>query len=297
MENATLPSRATEEHRNGEHMQPPPASGTDLGLSDGQLRQFVHDGFVKVDQAFSRELAEAALETLWRDTGCRAYDPRTWRRPVIRLGLYGQDPFVAAANTRLLHRAFDQLVGRGRWKPRDNLGTFPIRFPSPDDPGDTGWHVDMSFGYDHPDFLEWRANIQSQGRALLMLFLFSDVCEDDAPTRLRVGSHLDIARRLAPAGDAGLSLRELAATEFSESAHRPVILATGLAGTVYLCHPFIVHAAQPHRGSRPRFLAQPPLLPAKPLSLDRADDACSPVEQAIRLALRDQLHESSTHLR
>lgn len=35
----------------------------------------------------------------------------------------------------------------------------------------------------------------------------------------------------------------------------------GRGGTVYLCHPFLVHAAQPHRGTRPRFMAQPPLLP------------------------------------
>ena len=28
--------------------------------------------------------------------------------------------------------------------------------------------------------------------------------------------------------------------------------------------PFLVHAAQPHKGERPRFLAQPPLLPVDP---------------------------------
>jgi hypothetical protein len=54
---------------------------------------------------------------------------------------------------------------------------------------------------------------------------------------------------------------------------------------VYLCHPFLVHRAQLHRGTRPRFLAQPPLLPAEPLRLDREDGAYSPVERAIRLAL------------
>ena len=32
-----------------------------------------------------------------------------------------------------LERVFDQLVGPGRWHPRDGLGTFPIRFPHPDD--------------------------------------------------------------------------------------------------------------------------------------------------------------------
>ena len=128
--------------------------------------------------------------------------------------------------------------------------------------------------------MSWRANIRSKGRALLMLFLFSDVGDDDAPTRIRCGSHLDIARRLAPAGGAGLSLRELAADGFAESAHRREMLATGEAGTVYLCHPFLVHAAQPHRGRAPRFMAQPPLLPRNDDAI--RDDGCSPVEMAVR---------------
>src|SRR5690606_26201361 len=134
----------------------------------------------------------------------------------------------------VLHRAYDQLVGTGRWLPPRTLGTFPVRFPSPDDPGDAGWHIDVSFGTEDPDFLNWRANVGSRGRALLMLFLFSDVGPDDAPTRIRAGSHLDIARQLAPAGEAGLSLRELAADGFAGSAGRPEMLATGDAGTVYL---------------------------------------------------------------
>jgi hypothetical protein len=118
-----------------------------------------------------------------------------------------------------------------------------------------------------------------------MLFLFSDVGPDDAPTRIRVGSHLEIARVLARAGDEGLSLRELVASGVLETAGSREALATGDAGTVYLCHPFLVHAAQPHRGAHPRFMAQPPLLPAEPLALIRADGEYSPVEQAIRRAL------------
>lgn len=147
--------------------------------------------------------------------------------------------------------------------------------------GDDGWHIDVSFGYEHPDFMEWRANVSSKGRALLMLFLFSDVDVDDAPTRIRVGSHADIARQLAPAGEAGLTLREVAADGFASSAERREELALGNAGTVYLCHPFLVHAAQRHRGTAPRFMAQPPLMPREPLSLHRQDGGYSPVEQAI----------------
>jgi len=90
---------------------------------------------------------------------------------------------------------------------------------------------------------------------------------------------------LAPQGEAGMSLGALAADGFAGSAHCPVVSAAGAAGTVYLCHPFLVHSAQPHRGRVPRFMAQPPLLPSGPLSLNRADGRYSPVEQAIRRAL------------
>jgi len=267
-----------------------PDSGSVRSLSDRQIQQFIRDGFVKIEAAFSRDLADECRSILWRDTGCDERSPKTWTKPVIRLGMYGQAPFASAANTPVLHKAFDQLAGPGRWRARLDLGTFPIRFPSPDDPGDAGWHVDSSFPPetgDARDFLDWHVNVTSKGRALLMLFLFSDVGENDAPTRIRVASHLDVARMLAPAGESGLSLRGLAANGFVETAARPEALATGGAGTVYLCHPFLVHAAQPHRGSRPRFLAQPPLPPAEPFLLRRADGAYSPVEQAIRMALQD----------
>ncbi|WNG44016.1 phytanoyl-CoA dioxygenase [Archangium minus] len=257
-----------------------------LALSDAQVHQFIHEGFVRINEAFPRQLADEARAILWRDTGCNPEDPSTWTRPVIRLNQYGQAPFVKAANTPVLHQAFEQLVGPGRWAPRGMLGTFVIRFPSTEDPGDAGWHIDVSFGTENPDFMSWRANVTSKGRALLMLFLFSDVGEKDAPTRIRVGSHVEIARRLAPAGEAGLTLRELAANGFAETAELPEVLAVGEAGTVYLCHPFLVHAGQPHHGLRPRFLAQPALLPTQPLLLERPDGAYSPVERAIRNALR-----------
>lgn len=250
-------------------------------LSADDVASFVRDGFVQIDGAFSRHTAAQARAILWQATGCDPADRSTWTRPVVRLDQFGQAPFREAANTPKLHQAFDQLVGPGRWYPRDRLGTFPIRFPSQEPAGDDGWHIDVSFGYEHPDFMEWRANVNSRGRALLMLFLFSDVGADDAPTRIRVGSHIDMARQLAPAGETGLTLRELAADDFAGSAYRPETLATGQAGTVYLCHPFLVHAAQPHRGTMPRFMAQPPLMPREPVSLCRDDGDYSPVEQAI----------------
>lgn len=264
-------------------------------LSDAQVRRFIEDGFVRIDGAFPREIADDGRARIWQAIGCDPDDPATWTRPVVRIGTvndgHGTQPlsFREAANTPVFYDAFDKLVGRQRWRRRPNVGTFVIRFPFSADPGDLGWHIDVSFPGETgdptgSDYSDWRVNITSRDRALLMLFLFSDVGEDDAPTRIRVGSHADVARLLAPAGEAGLAHLQLSGV----GPNRDVALATGAAGTVYLCHPFLIHAAQIHRGNSPRVISQPPLAPAEPFRLGRADGAYSPVEIAIRDALQLQ---------
>jgi hypothetical protein len=262
-------------------------------LTTCHLDQFVEEGFLRIDRAFPRAIADAGLPALWQAVGCDANDPTTWTRAVVRVWPQNDRDgsqlisFRAAANTLVLHEAFDQLLGLGRWRQRPNVGTFVVRFPTQTDPGDLGWHIDLSYpaktgDRGGGDYSNWRVNVTSRDRALLMLFLFSDVGEDDAPTRIRVGSHLDIPPLLEPFGEDGspqLRLDQI-------GADRPVALATGEAGTVYLCHPFLIHAAQMNRGPKPRFMSQPPLAPAAPLLLERDDKAYSPVEAAIRLALR-----------
>src|SRR5213593_3844185 len=57
-------------------------------------------------------------------------------------------------------------------------GTIPVRFPSTSDPGNAGWHIDGSYDVGG----QWWVNVQSRGRGLLALFLFSDVGYQDAPT-------------------------------------------------------------------------------------------------------------------
>ena len=101
-------------------------NGDALDLTAGQIAAFIDQGFVRIDGAFPAALAEEARRILWRDTGCSPDDPATWTRPVVRLGGYAEPPFVAAANTPRLHRAFDQLIGAGRWLPLRGLGTKEI---------------------------------------------------------------------------------------------------------------------------------------------------------------------------
>lgn len=252
-------------------------------MDDTLVERFLEDGFVRMEGAFPPRVAEDCARLLWRETGYDPEDPGTWKEPVVRVGGMAQGPFAAAANTPALHEAFDLLVGAGRWEPRYSLGTFPLRFPHERDPGDTGWHIEGSY---LPEGEQWYfTNLRSRDRALLMLFLFSEVTEEDAPTRIRVGSHLDVPALLEPYGEAGVSGLEIAPRLVEATAHRPLAHATGRPGDVYLCHPFLVHAAQPHRGSRPRFMAQPPLHPAAPCELERADGDYSAVEAAIRRGL------------
>ena len=103
---------------------------------------------------------------------------------------------------------------------------------------------------------------RSRQRGPLALYLFSDVDADSAPTRVRPGSHRDTGRVLAGgderAGDEGVPFPQAALLAAQASADRPTALATGRAGDVILCHPFLVHAASwPHAGRQPRIMAQP----------------------------------------
>ncbi|WP_433301459.1 phytanoyl-CoA dioxygenase family protein [Actinoplanes sp. CA-030573] len=246
------------------------------------------DGFLKFEQAVPPAIAAECADLLWREIDAEPDDPATWKQPVYWVAGLAQEPFVRAANVPVLLDAFDALVGPGRWAPRDSIGAFPLRFPHAEEPDDAGWHIESS--YQLPGHDEWRVNVHSTGRALLMLFLFTDVDERNAPTRIRVGSHMDVPPILAKYGSEGVFMPDVCPEIAAASAHRPLAYATGHAGDVFLCHPFLVHAAQPHHGDRPRFMAQPPLMPGPgwelgPYALAVTDVEPSPVGRTIREAL------------
>lgn len=252
-------------------------------LGDDQIEKFITDGFVKLESAFPRSLAEECLQLLWEQIKPDRDRPETWTEPLVYVWDCPQEPFRRAANTSRLHAAFDQLVGPGRWRPAESLGWFVIRFPGQVEPPDVGWHVDGSYPAAEGD--GYGLNVRSRGCGLRMLFLFSDVTDQHGPTMLRAGSHLDVPALLAPYGSAGTTDHELF-RQLDVSSGRPVTNATGEVGDVYLCHPFLVHGAQRNRAAAPRFLAQPSLRLIGELDLDQAAGAASPVERAVLIGLR-----------
>lgn len=269
-----------------------------IGITDDEVEQFVKDGFVKIPGAFSKETAAACRERLWQETGMDPDNRRTWTVPVVRVPPLNDPPFVESCNTPILHRVYDQLYGAGRWSDPDWPGTFPIRFPHADDPMDTAWHFDAGWHVDEDWYLAledggdlskvdangFRVSIRSRGRALLILPLYSDVGPDDAPTVIRVGSHLDVPPMIAPFGDEGCALIDDDVLDKATD-HRPEVFATGEAGDVYVVHPFTVHASQRNLVGRPRFMAQASADPVELVTIDRPDGDYSPVERAVRIGL------------
>ncbi len=235
-----------------------------MSLTPREIEEFVADGFVAVRSVIAPPTLARCLDVIWSETGLDPDDESTWTAPVVHLVPSDSRPFGAAFDSPRLYAALDELVGPGRWRPRSNLGTLVLRFPHDRDTGDTGWHIDTSFpppGHVTApgDYSKWRVNRESRGRVLLLLFLLTDVGPDDGPTRIRAGSHRDVARILAANGAEGVGGFDAAPRFADASRHRRAALATGRAGDVYLCHPFLVHAAQVVRGSRPRVIAQPGL--------------------------------------
>jgi hypothetical protein len=227
-------------------------------LSQAEINWFMTDGFIPIRGAVPADVVRACQDEVWSalgDLGVRRDDPSTWRDPVVRIPCPESEAFAAAGTQPVLWEAFDQLIGEGRWWRRRGVGgTIPVRFPSRADPGDAGWHIEGSFGKGADAWVNYR----SRGRGLLALYLFTDVDTDGAPTRVRPGSHRDAARVLLPYGAEGLPFMQAALMAADASAARPTVLATGRAGDVFLCHPFLVHAASwPHTGRQPRIIAQP----------------------------------------
>ncbi|MGO4444844.1 phytanoyl-CoA dioxygenase family protein [Mycobacterium sp. 2YAF39] len=223
------------------------------------LDAFVTDGFAKIERAAPRHVADEARALLWRQLGLSPDDLDQWTEAVRWASdLMGHGPFGGLVRSRALAAALDAVCGSGGWVPRGSLGNIPVRFPVSPPNDDRGWHIDANTPL--PDG-SWA--VTGRPHTVLLLTLLSDVGPDDAPTRIRPGSHHDVARVLGPDP---VEPTELGRLVDNASAHRPVVHATGEPGDMYVVHPFTVHAADEHRGTTPRFMAQAPIVLTDPLT-------------------------------
>jgi hypothetical protein len=243
-------------------------------FSDTDVEQFITDGYICVRNAFEAEIIQRCQDELWRlliECEPKLYrnDRGTWVKEHIRLNGSSAQCFVDAANTDRLHKAIDEIVGEGNWKPRRSVGTFPIRFPSENDPDQAGWHIDGSLFVgepgqeaDHTIFPPpYNINLTSDGRAALLLFLFSDQpAPEYGPVKIKRASHRNVPKLLEGKGRCGLHPDDVVSQ--LDVDHYETVHATGMAGDVYIVHPFAVHSGQANRSDAPRLLGQPEVTPA-----------------------------------
>ncbi len=223
------------------------------------LDAFISDGYVKLEQAAPRSVADAARNMLWQQLGLSPDEPEGWSTPVRwAADLTGHGPFGELVRSTALAAALDQICGTGGWQPRGSLGNIPVRFPVSPPADDRGWHIDANTPQADGSWV-----ITGRPHTVLVLTLLSEVGANDAPTRIRAGSHRDVARVL---GTDPLGLAEMGRLVDDASAARPVVHATGQPGDMYVVHPFTAHAADVHRGATPRFMAQAPVVLTSPLT-------------------------------
>ncbi len=239
------------------------------------IDEFRENGFIRVAQAFDKATKDACLESIeaeLRSQSINVANPETWTKPVIRFVCPEGPAFAIAGTSPRLWALYDALLGNGNWIKRQGVGgTVPVRFPSKTDPGDAGWHIDGSYEVDGRYFV----NVHSRNRALLALFLFTDVSEHDAPTEILVGSHRDVPPILRQYGEDGVFSGDVAPRLPQTTFARPRVPAIGQSGDVFVCHPFLVHRATwPHRGQTPRIMAQPEIGHCEQFSLLPGNSRC-----------------------
>jgi hypothetical protein len=263
-----------------------PARGARTGQNSVMdIDAFMRDGYVVVRGAFDQRTARACRDLVWAGLeadGIKRDDCHTWSQPVVRVHCRADGPFDEIAASPKLAAAYDALIGPRRWvRPNVAGAVVPVRFPSEQYPGGVGYHIDGTWRVGNV----WRTNLRSTGRGLVAIVLLSDVDPDDAPNRLVLGSHLYVPNVLVRAGEEGMTGRDVAGQVRSSVLCRRSTEATGQAGDVFLCHPFLIHTATwPHRGTEPRMVAQPNIEAPRGFAIDGSDS--SPVARAIVHGLR-----------
>ena len=249
-------------------------------LTESDIDHFIRKGYVKLEGAFPREVAEEWSRDCFHRLGYAMDDPTTWAEPRIHMG-GSKEVDVKGFAPRVYDAVLDLLGGEDRvhlpikWSDHFivNLGLGADDVWKPAGPDTTGWHKDGDF------FLHF---LDSPEQGLLVFVNWTDVVHHGGPTYIATDSVPVVARYLADhpegvqPGAFGALVKEC--REFEE--------ATAQAGDVYLLHPFLLHAASQNPLRRIRIITNPPVHLRAPMRFDRENSADhSPIERAVLAAL------------
>ena len=286
-------------------------------LTETQVAQFERDGFVKLESAFPRESALAAQDFLWERLaaqGVRKDDPTTWVEPMVHLKETYTDPVFQACQTERLTGAIEDLIGRDRWAGKGKppyWGWWPVNFAVG---ADKSWTVPT--GGWHWDGIQFKHFVDAPDQGLLLLPMFSETGPRGGASLIAAGSHRPVARLLAKHPD-GINIGEAIGlsnatypwlSALTSQANSPadrvayfmeqdgqddtgqplrVVEATASPGDVYLCHPFVYHAASQNHSGIPRFMCNRTTPLKERMNVHTLTADSSPVERSIYHALTE----------
>jgi hypothetical protein len=224
-------------------------------LSAEDLESFVRDGYVRITDAFPATVAEACRKIIWarlRELSINEEEPGLWPRRQGLQDVFHKDdgePWCGIFTERLLG-AIDDVCGQGSWNPF-GAGWWTISFPGYCNPPwgvDGNWHVDGS---------SERHYIFSKAIGLVPIMLFSDVHPGSGGTAVARGSHKLVINALVSAGLRGMSGPDVKSIFEDHADDFEVVELCGSAGTVYLMHPYLLHARSKNLSATPRFICHP----------------------------------------
>ncbi len=251
-------------------------------LSDADVDQFIRKGYVKIEGAFPRAVADEWVERCFARLGYDRTDPSTWTEQRIHMG---GDQYVDVASfaPRVFDAMADLLGGEDRiekpirWSDHFivNLGLRADEQWQPAGPSTPGWHKDGDF---------FRHFLDSPEHGLLVFVKWTDVVHHGGPTYIATDSVPVVSKFLADHPEGVLpgqfDFPGLVGQchEFEE--------ATANAGDVFLLHPFLLHAASQNPLRAVRVITNPPVHLTAPMRFDREDPGdFSPVERGILAGL------------
>ncbi len=287
-------------------------------LTHSEVEHFIENGWVKVNQAIPRENALAVQNTIWEklaERGVDKQDRSTWTKPMVHITENYSGPEFDACQTERLTGAMNDLAGAdNRLIPTQPpaWGWWPVNFAVG---ADKAWEVPG--GGWHWDGIHFRHYVDAGDQGLLMLPNFSDIGSQGGATVIAEGSHKIVARYLAECpdgctlnegitacslqhpwlamltGKAPLPEGESRNSFFMNQQYRDakgtslrVVEAVAEAGDVYICHPFLYHAAAPNLSGKPRFMCNRTVPLRRRMRLKGDYPDLSPLEQSVRRALQ-----------
>jgi hypothetical protein len=250
-------------------------------LTDREVEQFLTKGYVKIEGAFPRKVAEEWTRDCFRRLGYDMADPSSWAE--TRIHMSGDKYVEVREFAPRVYDAMCDLAGEDRiqhpirWSDHFivNLGLRADEPWQPASPDVPGWHKDGDF---------FRHFLDSPEQGLLVFVNWTDVEHLGGPTYIATDSIPVLAKFLASRPDGVLPNEFDFRGLIGQCRHFEE--ATGAAGDVFLLHPFVLHAASQNPRRAIRIITNPPVHLSEPLNFDRPDQAdFSLVERGILRAL------------